>query len=181
MVIGPNTLALVDYVLRDEDGEVVEESAAPGEPLRYVHGYGMIVAGLEAALLGMAPGDHKRVKLTSDDGYGDYDDELVFEVDRAELGPEAVGLEEGDALVLRSPNGEEAMVTVVEMTPDYVLVDGNHPLAGQALDYELTVREVRDATAAEIATAVAEFELAREDAVTADDGRTRIEGKGKPN
>jgi FKBP-type peptidyl-prolyl cis-trans isomerase 2 len=73
------------------------------------------------------------------------------------------------------------MVTVVEITPDYVLVDGNHPLAGQSLDYELTVREVRDATAAEIATAVAEFELAREDALGADDGRTRIENKHKLN
>lgn len=160
--IAPNTFAVIDYVLHDEEGELLDDSAGEdGEPIRYVHGYGMLVPGLEARLVGLAPGDERDIVVPAEEAYGLYDEELVMELERAEL-PDPAKVEEGDELVAQAPNGDEALLRVMEVRPETVVVDANHPLAGLTLRYHVKVGEVRAATTEEIAAAAAEFEEASE-------------------
>jgi FKBP-type peptidyl-prolyl cis-trans isomerase SlyD len=161
MRVGPNTHVVADYTLRTEDGTVLDSSTGDGgEPLVYVHGYGMIVPGLEKALTGLEVGASREVTVPPEEGYGAADEELVMEVDRSEL-PRPNTVEVGDELTLESEDGEEALVRVVEVSGDSVVLDGNHPLAGMTLCYSIVVREVRPATEDEISQAAAELDEAR--------------------
>lgn len=156
MKIEPNAYAVVDYVLLGGDDEMLDDSRAEGgRPIRYVHGYGMLVPGLEARLAGMYEGDEKEIVVPAAEAYGEHDDELVYEVDRGEI--DGV-VEEGDELLLEDEDGDEASVYVVEVRPDAVVVDGNHPLAGMDLRYRISVREVRAASEDEIQRAAAALE-----------------------
>ena len=156
--IAPNAFVLVDYVLKDEDGEVIDDSKGDGgEPIRYVHGYGMLVPGLEKSLVGLAVGEKKSFVVPAEEAYGTYDDELVLEIDRAEI-PNSENVKEGDELVATDQDGDEAHLRVVEVKKDVVVVDGNHPLAGVSLRYEIAVLEVRAATEDEMAAAANAFE-----------------------
>ncbi|HEY8076720.1 MAG TPA: peptidylprolyl isomerase [Labilithrix sp.] len=162
--IQPNARVLLDYVLTGEDGRVIDQSDAPGnEPIAYVHGYGMIVPGLEAALVGLRAGEEKKVVLTPAEGFGERDEELVLEVDREEL-PRPKEVMPGDELVAESPDGEEVALRVVEVKSDCVVVDANHPLAGLTLQYVVKVREIRPATEDELEAAAEAFEEAGYDA-----------------
>jgi FKBP-type peptidyl-prolyl cis-trans isomerase SlyD len=159
-VIQPNTFVTVDYVLKDDDGEVLDESRGEGgEPIEYVHGYGMLVPGLEAALAGLKAGDRKAVVVSAEEGYGERDEELMLEIDRAEF-PETV--QPGDEYVAASPDGDEVVLNVVEVNEDVVVVDANHPLAGLTLHYEVDVRAVRAATEQEIEAAARSLDEAHE-------------------
>ncbi len=140
-VVQPNSHVTVDYILKDDEGEVLDSSSGEdGEPIEYVHGYGMLVPGLEAALVGLKVGDKKQIVVPADEGYGDRDEELVLEIDRTEF-PDTV--EPGDEFVATSPDGEEVVLNVVEVNDDGVLVDANHPLAGLTLHYDIEVKAVR--------------------------------------
>jgi len=157
--IGPNAFAEVDYILEGEDGEVLDDSSASdGQPLRYVHGYGMLVPGLEKRLEGLAEGAQADLVVPPEEAYGLHDEELVFSVDRKEA-PQA---EEGDEVVLEDDDGDEAVARVVEVGDDELVVDGNHPLAGLTLRYRVRVREVREASPEEIARAASAFDKQRE-------------------
>lgn len=160
--IESNARVVLDYTLRDSDDDVLDASDAEGgEPIVYVHGYGMLVPGLEKALVGLGPGDERDVIVPPEEGFGERDEELVLEIDRSEVPrPDAVAV--GDELVAESPEGEEAIMRVIEVTPDAVILDGNHPLAGETLRYSVIVRDVRPATAEEIAEAAAGFDEAAE-------------------
>lgn len=160
MRVEANSRVVVDYTLRDRDGQVLDESSSEGgEPIEYVHGYGMIVPGLEMGLLGLEPGAKKTIVVAPEEGFGDRDEDLVIEVDRSEV-PNPKGIAIGDELVLESPDGEELSMRVVAVTEDGVTLDGNHPLAGETLYYQIEVREVRPATEYEIAEAASAFEEA---------------------
>ena len=153
--IQPNAFAKVDYVLEGEDGEVLDDSSAEdGEPLRYVHGYGMLVPGLEKRLAGMGAGDSADIVVPPEEAYGLHDDELVYAIDRTE----APTANEGDEVVLEDEDGDETVAHVVEVGAEELVVDGNHPLAGLTLRYKVSVREVREATADEIARAATAFD-----------------------
>ena len=154
--IDSNCYAELDYVLLSGDDEVLDDSSAEGgKPIRYVHGYGMLVPGLEKRLIGMVTGDEREILVPADEAYGEHDDELVFELGRDEIQGE---LEEGDELTLEDEEGETNDVYVVEVREDAVVVDGNHPLAGIDLRYRIKVREVRPATEEELARAAATLE-----------------------
>jgi FKBP-type peptidyl-prolyl cis-trans isomerase SlyD len=160
--IEPNTHVVVDYELRDDDGDLLDASESDdGEPIEYVHGYGMLVPGLEAALAGLKAGDERDVVVPAAAGYGEYDEELVLEVDRSEF-PDPAKVEVGHELVAESPDGDEVAMNVVEVHDDVVVVDANHPLAGVTLRYHVKVREVRAATVAEVERAAAELDDAHE-------------------
>jgi len=162
--IQPNRHVTLDYELRDEDGELLDASEIEGgEPIRYVHGYGMLVPGLEAALAGLKVGDEREIVVPADSGYGEYDESLLVEVDRAEFpNPEAVAVD--DEFVAESPDGEEVAMRVVEVQEDAIVVDANHPLAGMTLRYNVTIRSVRLATDAEIEHAASDLDEAHEHA-----------------
>ena len=160
MKIGPNARVILDYELKDDEGEVLDASDGDGgEPIVYVHGYGMLVPGLEAALAGLEAGASKEIVVTPEDGYGDRDEELVIEVDRADF-PNPEEIQVGDEVVAESPDGDEVPMRVLEVKGEGVLVDANHPLAGITLHYAVKVREVAKASEQEVAEAAEAFEAA---------------------
>jgi FKBP-type peptidyl-prolyl cis-trans isomerase SlyD len=160
--IQPNTFVTLDYILKDHAGDVLDESQAEGgEPIKYVHGYGMLVPGLEAGLVGLRAGDEREIVVSAEAGFGERDEELVLEIERGEF-PDPEKITPGDEFVAESPEGDEVVMRVVEITPDAVVVDANHPLAGQTLHYSVVVREVREATLEELESAASEFDEAHE-------------------
>jgi FKBP-type peptidyl-prolyl cis-trans isomerase SlyD len=122
----------------------------------------MLVPGLESALVGLKAGEVRKVVVPSEEGFGEYDDELVLEVERSEF-PNSKAIAVGDEFVAESEDGDAIPMRVVEVTDDAVIVDGNHPLAGVVLHYAVTVREVRRATDDEIQKAATELEEAEDE------------------
>lgn len=145
------------YVLYDQDGNVAGEATAD-EPLSYVHGYAQIVPGLERGVDGLRAGETRTIVLDAEDAFGEPDEKGVFEIDRADLPNGGVTLAEGDEIVASDDEGDEINMRVVEVKKDCVLVDTNHPLAGQTVRFEVTVRSVRPATEDEIAQAEGELQ-----------------------
>jgi len=160
--IEPNAHVTLDYVLKDDGGEVLDESQGEdGEPIEYVHGYGMLVPGLEAALAGMKVGEAKDIVVSAEEGFGERDEELMLEIDREEF-PDPKVVKDGDEFVAESPDGDEVVMRVVEVRDDVVVVDANHPLAGVTLHYSVKVRTIRAATPEEVEEAAAELDEAHE-------------------
>ncbi len=138
----------IDYSLHLGDGKVVDHSD-PGEPLTYLHGEGEIVPGLESALEGAEVGDRRQVVVAPAEGYGDHDPRGIQRVPRQAFPPDfqpQVGME----LSAQGPDGDEVAFVIQRVEPDAVTIDLNHPLAGKTLHFDVTVREVRDATPDEI-------------------------------
>ena len=148
MSVARNKVVTLDYVLRDSSGRVLEQTEAD-EPFVYLHGLGQLVPGLERRLDGMEPGQSCDVVVPPEEGHGMPDPEGQFEVPRDAF-PPAQELEVGDMLVGETDDGEVVPVRVLKVLPTSVLVDANHPLAGQTLHYSVKVIEVRDATPEEI-------------------------------
>ncbi|HEY5240887.1 MAG TPA: peptidylprolyl isomerase [Polyangiaceae bacterium] len=162
LTIQPNLHVILDYELKGDDGELLDASEGEGgEPIRYVHGYGMLVPGLEAALVGLHAGDEREVVVPAEAGYGERDETLVLEIERSEF-PDPAAVEEGDEFVAESPDGDEIAMNVIEVKGDLVIVDANHPLAGETLHYKVKVREVRPATEEEVERAAADLDEAHE-------------------
>jgi FKBP-type peptidyl-prolyl cis-trans isomerase SlyD len=148
MKIDKDSVVSIDFRLHLGDGNAVDESE-PGEPLVYLHGYEEIVPGLEKVLTGKAKGDTLQVTVTPDEGYGDYDPDGLEEVPREEF-PEGLELQAGGVLSATDPDGDEVDFFIKEVREKTVLVDFNHPLAGKTLHFDVTVRDVRAATAEEL-------------------------------
>jgi len=148
MTITKNSVVLFDYTLTDDEKEVID-SSKDGGPLAYLHGEGQIVKGLEKAMEGKKEGDSFTVTVPPEEAYGMPDPEkiAVVSADQIERGED---LEEGMQLEASNDEGEQ-IVVVSKIEGDKVTLDGNHPLAGMTLHFDITVREVRAATAEEIA------------------------------
>jgi FKBP-type peptidyl-prolyl cis-trans isomerase SlyD len=142
MQIAKDTVVTLNYELFDVDGNLIEKT---DEPIEYLHGgYEGIFPVVEQALDGKNVGDACRVRLEPDDAFGEYDAELVL-VEPRDKFPGSVGV--GMQFEGRSGSSEEMLVyTVTDIADDKVVVDGNHPLAGQTLDFSCTVASVRSAT-----------------------------------
>jgi FKBP-type peptidyl-prolyl cis-trans isomerase SlyD len=145
---GDGKVVSIHYTLRDDDGDVIDSSSG-GEPLEYLHGAGNIVPGLENAMAGKAIGDKFKVTVTPAEGYGDVEGDGPREVPRSAF-PKDAELEEGMQLFVRGPDGEPFPVWVVAVHDDHVLLDANHPLAGENLHFEVEVVAMRDATKEEV-------------------------------
>ncbi|MDP3979547.1 MAG: peptidylprolyl isomerase [Pseudomonas sp.] len=149
MLIAPNKAVSIDYTLTNDAGEVIDSSAG-GAPLVYLQGAGNIIAGLEKALLGKQAGDELDVSVEPEEAYGEYSAELVATLNRSMF--EGVDeLEVGMQFHASGPDGSMQIVTVRDLDGDDVIVDGNHPLAGQRLNFKVKVVEVRDASEEEVA------------------------------
>jgi FKBP-type peptidyl-prolyl cis-trans isomerase SlyD len=148
MNVQKDAVVTIDYELKDENGEVLDTSENNGE-LAYLHGHDNIVEGLEEALEGKGPGEAVEATVQPDKGYGEYTDSLVFSVGRDRL-PEDVDLELGMQFEARAQDGQRQIVTLTKIGDDQVTLDGNHPLAGQTLHFNVTVKDVREATEEEL-------------------------------
>ena len=149
MLIAANKAVSIDYTLTNDAGEVIDSSAG-GAPLVYLHGTGNLIVGLEKALEGKQAGDELEVTVEPEEAYGEYNVELVAVLNRAMF--EGVDqLEVGMQFHASSPEGGMQIVTIRDIEGDDVTVDGNHPMAGQRLNFKVKVVNVRDAQPEEIA------------------------------
>ena len=145
MIIENNKVVSIDYTLTLDDGEILDSSAGK-DPLSYIHGLGHIIPGLENALLGKKSGEAFMVSINPEDAYGVYNEELVQKIPRTyfESGVEIVpGMQ-------FSSEGKEGFVTVIEVEKENIVVDGNHPLAGQKLTFDIKITNVREASSEEL-------------------------------
>jgi FKBP-type peptidyl-prolyl cis-trans isomerase SlyD len=143
MEIADARVASIDYTLTDEQGNVLNKSPE-SQPLRYFHGAGNIVPGLEKALAGRQVGDTLKVEVKPEEGYGPRNDALVQEVPRTAFqGVDRI--EPGMQFHANSERGP-LLVTVVDVADDKVRIDGNHPLAGKTLHFDVKVADVREAS-----------------------------------
>ncbi len=144
--IAKNTVVTLKYTVHDSDGNMVDDGQ---HPLVYLHGgYDGIFPVLEEALHGKKVGEQFTVKLQPEDAFGDYDEELVL-VEEASQFPE--NIEVGMSFERVGEDGEDDVVyRITDIAEGKVVVDGNHPLAGVALVFDVTVAEVRTASAEEI-------------------------------
>jgi FKBP-type peptidyl-prolyl cis-trans isomerase SlyD len=137
------------YSLRLNGSDVID-SSAEGEPLEFLQGAGQIISGLEQALYGMAVGDEKQVTVAPADGYGEMDPEGV-QFFPASAFPESMELEVGMALQAQDSSGHVHTVYVSEVQEDGVVLDFNHPLAGETLHFHAKIAGLRPATDEELA------------------------------
>ena len=141
----------LDYTLRLDDGEVIDSSTSDSrEPLEFLQGQGQIVPGLEHALYGMAVGDEKDVEVTPAEGYGEHDPQAYQEVARDVFPPE-MNLQPGMGLRMRDDSGQAFEVVVADVRPNGVMLDFNHPLAGETLFFHVKIVDLRPATSEELA------------------------------
>ncbi len=147
MLIADKKVVSMQYTLTNDAGEVLDQSQ-PGTPLVYLHGSGNIIPGLENELNGKSPGEALKVRVAPEDAYGVRDESMVqvmprkvFQgVDKIETGMQFQAEGQGGAV----------MITVTKIDNDEITVDGNHPLAGEALTFDVEIAEVRDATTEEL-------------------------------
>ncbi len=148
MEISRYRVVILNYTARDGSGEVIDSSDNDG-PIRYIHGTDDLIPGLEKALEGHATGDRLHVDVPMADAYGARDETLVEAVPQENFqGIDSI--EPGMQFQTEMDDGSPFLVTVVDVNEQTVTVDGNHPLAGKDLSFDLEVVEVREATAEEI-------------------------------
>jgi FKBP-type peptidyl-prolyl cis-trans isomerase SlyD len=146
MKIAMNTVVSIAYELRDSDGNLLDSAT---EPVSYLHGgYDGIFPKVEEELHGKDVGEALEMTLEPSDAFGDYDEELVqiepasaFPTDKLEVGMQFEG---------EDPSGDVVLYTVTDIADGKVVVDGNHPWAGERLHFKCTVKDVRPATKEEI-------------------------------
>lgn len=147
-------VASLAFRLYDAAGELLDEVTAT-EPLVYVHGYAQIVPGLEAGLEGAAAGDTRSITVLPQHAFGAHDPEALLEIDPNDF-PDAHAAVVGGEIVATGPGGVEAVHRIVEVEEDAIIIDLNHPLAGETLRFEVTVCDVRAATDDELDAAQAD-------------------------
>jgi FKBP-type peptidyl-prolyl cis-trans isomerase SlyD len=147
MHIAKDKVVTIDYTLTGAGGEVLDSSQG-GEPLSYLHGAGAMIPGLETALEGKSAGDAVKAVVPPDQAYGQKDPSLVQPVPRDRFSG-VPDVRPGMQFTAQGKSGSR-VVTVVSVDDRNVTVDANHPLAGQTLNFDVTVVDVRDATSEEL-------------------------------
>jgi FKBP-type peptidyl-prolyl cis-trans isomerase SlyD len=147
MQISDNAVAVFHYTLRNASGEVLDSSSG-GEALAYLQGFGNIVPGLEREMAGKRAGDKFIAVIQPEDGYGVPNPDMLRVVPRSAF-PTDVPLEVGMQFGSQTPQGPMAIV-ISKIDGEEITIDGNHPLAGVALHFDVEIVSVRAASAEEI-------------------------------
>lgn len=130
----------VHYKGKLDDGTVFD-SSENSQPLEFTLGEKKLIPGFEAAVEGMAVGDKTSTKIPSEEAYGPRRDELILKVDISKF-PKEINPQVGQQLQIPQQNGQVALVIVTNIEGDEVTLDGNHPLAGQTLNFEIELVEI---------------------------------------
>ncbi|WP_275098157.1 FKBP-type peptidyl-prolyl cis-trans isomerase [Sedimenticola hydrogenitrophicus] len=136
----PGQTVKVHYTGILDDGTQFDSSAGR-EPLEFTLGEGQVIPGFEQALAEMEEGESRTVHIPPDQAYGEHQPELVQQVDRAQI-PAEIELAVGVQLQAQGPEGQVFRLVVTELAESSVTLDGNHPLAGKALTFELELVEI---------------------------------------
>jgi FKBP-type peptidyl-prolyl cis-trans isomerase SlyD len=147
MQVEKDKVVEIDYTLKDENGDVLDSSEGR-QPLSYIQGIGNLIPGVESALEGKSSGERVEITVPPETGYGVRDDSLLLTIQREKFG-EVEDLQQGLRFRMDTPDGP-MIFTVVRFDETEVLVDGNHPLAGMTLNFDITVQSVREATTEEL-------------------------------
>lgn len=148
MEIADQRVVYMHYTLTNTKGEVLDSSQG-NEPLAYLHGAGNIIPGLEKALIGKQTGDKLQVTVAPGEGYGEHDPNLIQQVPRRAF-QGIKDIQPGMSFQAQGEGGAPMRVVVTRVAGDMVTVDGNHPLAGETLNFDVEITEVRAATAEEM-------------------------------
>ena len=125
----------IHYTGTLDDGSQFDSSAGR-DPLEFTLGSGQVIPGFDQAVEGMAVGEQKTVRIEAEDAYGERSDQMIQEVPRSAL-PDDLEPEEGMGLQARGQDGRVINLTVTAVGDDSITVDGNHPLAGKPLNFEI--------------------------------------------
>ena len=136
-----NDTVKVHYTGKLTNGQVFD-SSLEREPLEVTIGEGKLIPGFENAILDMHVNDKKTVEISKDEAYGDVQQELFHQVQKEQL-PQDIKPEVGMGLASKGPDGTEHQFRVVDVKDDHIVVDGNHPLAGQDLVFDLELVEIK--------------------------------------
>jgi FKBP-type peptidyl-prolyl cis-trans isomerase SlyD len=147
MQIESNSVVTLHYTLKDNDGNVIDQS--DDGSFLYLHGAMNIVPGLENALSGKAVGDEFSVTVSPEEGYGEKDPQRIQEVPK-DMFDSAEEIKVGVQFHAQSPDGNAVVVTVVEVKDEAVVIDGNHALAGVDLNFDVKIVDVREASEEEV-------------------------------
>lgn len=131
----------VHYTGTLADGSVFDSSRERGEPLEFVLGQGQLIPGFERAVEGMAPGESAKVTIPSDEAYGPRNEQAVRRMERSKLPPK-IPAREGERIMMRAPDGGMMPMTITSIEGDMVTLDGNHPLAGKDLTFDIELVEI---------------------------------------
>ncbi len=147
MKVAANRVVVIDYTLKDNEGKIIDSSEGVG-PLAYLQGSGNIIPSLEEALLGKEAGDNVQASIEPKDAYGERVEDMSQEVPKELFG----GIETIEiGMQFQSETDEgPVMVTVVAMGENMITVDGNHPLAGVHLNFDVIIGEVREPSKEEL-------------------------------
>jgi FKBP-type peptidyl-prolyl cis-trans isomerase SlyD len=147
--VGENVVVSLDYVLTLGDNREVDRSDKDA-PMEYLHGYNNIIPGLEKELTGLEVGDEKMVVVQPELGYGERDPDGMAEFPRNTF-PDSHHLEVGETVMMRDKDsGESYQAYISELDSDKVLLDFNHPLAGETLHFQIKIAGLREATSEEL-------------------------------
>ena len=135
-----NSTVKVHYTGKLADGEVFDTSDGK-EPIEFTLGQGQLIPGFEKGLIDMKLNEKKTINMTKDDAYGEVNETLIQEVKKTDL-PQDMEPKVGMGLVSKSPDGQEINLMVVEVKEETIVIDGNHPLAGRDLIFDLEVLEI---------------------------------------
>ena len=147
MHISKNKVATFDFTVTSESGQTLDSSKESG-PFSYVHGIGYLIPGLESAMEGKKAGESFSVSILPAQGYGEWDDSLLQVIPRSVF-DEVEGLEVGHQIQIEDQNGTR-IAAVTKIEEGHVTLDGNHPLAGMTLNFDIAIVDVRDATKEEL-------------------------------
>jgi FKBP-type peptidyl-prolyl cis-trans isomerase 2 len=142
-----NNTVKVNYTGKLSDGQVFDSSEGK-EPIEFTLGQGQLIPGFEKGLIDMKLNEKKTITVAKEEAYGDVNKDLIQEVKKTEL-PQDMTPEVGMGLVSKSPDGQEMNLMVVEVKDESIVIDGNHPLAGKELVFDLEVIEIKEATVTE--------------------------------
>ena len=147
--IAKNKVVSIDYTLTNDAGDVIDSSKGR-QPLTYLHGHGGLIPGMEKGLQGRSMGESFQLVLPPEQGYGAKDPNMVQPVPRSNFAG-IPNIEKGMQFQARSPDGSGVrVVTVVDVSAESVTVDANHPLAGETLHFDVSIKDVRDASPEEL-------------------------------
>ena len=147
MQITNNTAVSIHYTLTSDEGEKID-STDGSEPMVYLHGCGNIIVGLEKALHNKNIGDKFSVRVEAADAYGEFNDDMIQTISREMF--DGIDKLEAGMQFHTAANSGTGIITVLNVNGDDVTIDSNHPLAGQALNFEVEVVSVRLATKEEL-------------------------------
>ncbi len=131
----------VHYTGKLPDGQVFDSSVKRGEPLKFTMGKGELIPGFENGIIDMKVNEKKTINIPKEEAYGEIKEELVQEVPKNQL-PDDIKPEVGMGLVSKTQSGQDINLVVKDVKEDSIVVDGNHPLAGKDLTFELEVVEI---------------------------------------